>query len=121
MFGTDALYVEGMRMTHPRAIGTFPRILGRYVRDDRHISLEEAVRKMTSLPAEFYGLSGKGLLRQGMDADIVIFDPDTIIDHADFKQPLLPNVGVYRVIVGGKIAVAEDNPTGERNGKVLRA
>ena len=119
MFGTDALYVEGMPMTHPRAIGTFPRILGRYVREKGLISLEEAIRKMTSLPAEFYGLSGKGLLREGMDADIVIFDPATITDHADFKQPLLPNSGIYRVIVGGKVAVADDKPTGERGGKVL--
>jgi len=121
MFGTDALYVEGMPMTHPRAIGTFPRILGRYVREAGQMTLEEAVRKMTSLPAQFYGLSGKGLLRKDMDADIVIFDPVTIYDHADYRQPLLPNAGIYRVIVGGKVAVVDDKPSGERNGKVLKA
>ena len=120
MFGTDALYVQGMQMTHPRAIGMIPRILGRYVREIGLLSLEEAIRKMTSLPAQFYGLRGKGVIREGMDADIVVFDPDVIIDHADFKQPLLPNEGVFRVIVGGEVAVCNDKATGVRNGTVLR-
>ena len=120
MFGTDALYVQGMPMTHPRAIGTFPRILGRYVRDSKHLSLAEAIRKMTSLPAKFYGLQGKGLLQVGMDADIVILNPDLITDHGDYQQPLLPNEGIYRVIVGGKVAVADDQALGIRNGKVQK-
>ena len=121
MFGTDGLYVQGMPMTHPRAIGTFPRILGRYVRESGLLSLEEAVRKMTALPAEFYGLRNKGQLRIGMDADIVILDPDRIMDSADYKQPLLPNEGIYRVIQDGKVVVADDKALGGRYGKVLRA
>ena len=121
MFGTDGLYVQGMPMTHPRAIGTFPRILGRYVREAGLLSLEEAIRKMTSLPAEFYGLKNKGQLRVGMEADIVILDPDHIMDQADYKQPLLPNEGIYRVIVGGKVVLADDKALGVRFGKVLRA
>ena len=121
MFGTDALYVQGMPMTHPRAIGTFPRILGRYVRESGLLSLEEAIRKMTSLPAAFYGLKGKGQLRKGMDADMVILDANRIMDQASYKEPLLPNAGIYRVIVDGKVAVADDRALGGRNGKVLRA
>jgi len=120
MFGTDALYVEGMPMTHPRAIGTFPRILGHYVRENGLISFEEAIRKMTSLPATFYGLSGKGFIKEGMDADLVILNPDTIIDHADYKQPLLSNDGIYRVIVGGEIAVSDNKPLKVLKGKVIR-
>jgi len=119
MFGTDGLYVQGMPMTHPRAIGTFPRILGRYVRECRLILLEEAIRKMTSLPAEFYGLKRKGRLCEGMDADIVIMDSECIMDHADYKQPLLLNEG-YRVIQDGKLVLANDKAFGTRCGKILR-
>ena len=121
MIGTDALYVQGMPVTHPRAIGTFPRVLGRYVREAKLITLEEAIRKMTSLPARFYGLHNKGILRAGMDADIVVFDSEKITDHADYHQSLLPNEGIHRVIVNGKTAVSDDKALGIRNGKVLRA
>ena len=120
MFGTDGLYVEGMPMTHPRAIGTFPRILGRYVREEGLLNLEEAIRKMTSLPAQFYGLKNKGQLKIGFDGDVVIFDPEHIIDQADFKQSLLPNVGLHRVIVDGKVAVVDDKALGGHYGKLLR-
>lgn len=120
MFGTDGLYVPGMPMTHPRAIGTFPRILGRYVREKNIITLEEAIRKMTSLPAKFYGLENKGYISVGHDADIVIFDADKIIDHSDYQHPLLPNEGLRYVIVNGKIAVEDDKPCGIKNGITLK-
>ncbi len=121
MFGTDGLYVPGMPMTHPRAIGTFPRILGRYVREKHVITLEEAIRKMTSLPAKFYGLENKGEINVGMDADIVLFDADTIIDHSDYQHPLLQNEGIHLVIVNGKIAVEHDKYLGIKNGRLLKA
>ncbi|MDL2294695.1 D-aminoacylase [Ruminococcaceae bacterium OttesenSCG-928-D13] len=121
MFGTDGLYIPGMEMTHPRAIGTFPRILGHYVREKGVLPLAEAIRKMTSLPARFYGLAGKGLLKVGMDADVVVFNAATVADHADYRQPLLPNEGVHTVLVNGQRQVAADKPCGGRAGKLLRA
>ncbi|MPM37071.1 N-acyl-D-glutamate deacylase [bioreactor metagenome] len=121
MFGTDGLYVPGMPMTHPRAIGTFPRILGRYVREKHVLTLEEAIRKMTSLPAKFYGLENKGEINVGMDADIVLFDAERIIDHSDYQQPLLQNEGIHFVIVNGKIAVEYDKYLGIKNGALLKA
>lgn len=120
MFGTDSLYVPGMKMTHPRSIGTFPRILGRSVREQKLITLEEAIRKMTSLPANRYGLSGKGIVAEGADADMVLFDPKTVMDRADYTSPLAGNAGIAGVYVGGMLAVDHGTPTGARNGHVLR-
>lgn len=120
MFGSDALYVPGLKMTHPRSIGTFPCILRRAVREERSISLAEAVRKLTSLPAEVYGLRGKGLIRPGMDADLVLFDAERITDHATYAEPLLPNEGICRVYVDGVCAVRDDQYTGTMAGTLLR-
>ena len=120
MFGSDALYVPGLKMTHPRSIGTFPCILRRAVREERSISLAEAVRKLTSLPAEVYGLRGKGLIRPGMDADLVLFDAERITDHATYAEPLLPNEGICRVYVDGVCAVRDDRYTGAMVGTLLR-
>ena len=120
MFGSDALYVPGLNMTHPRSIGTFPCILRRAVREERSISLAEAVRKLTSLPAEVYGLRGKGLIRPGMDADLVLFDAERITDHATYAEPLLPNEGICRVYVDGVCAVRDDQYTGAMVGTLLR-
>lgn len=114
MYGTDGLYVKGMPVTHPRAIGTFPRILGRYVREQKLITLPEAVRKMTSLAAETYGLKNKGLIAENYDADLVLFDAETVIDHADFINSTAPNEGIHTVFVGGK------KTTAGMNGKVIR-
>ena len=121
MFGTDSLYIKGfMDMTHPRATGTFPKILSEYVREKKLISLPEAIRKMTSFPAERYGLKGKGLIQEGMDADLVLFDPETIAAGGTYQQPLLPNTGIAYVFVNGKTAVVNGAATGTRNGRVVR-
>ena len=120
MYGTDGLYIPGMPMTHPRAIGSFPRVLRVAVREDKLVSLEEAVRKMTSMAAEVYGLAGKGVIRPGMDADLVLFDAQRITDHADYTAPLAPNEGVKRVYVNGVCAVKDDAPTGTLAGHLLR-
>ena len=105
---------------HPRGFGTFPRMLGRYVRQDSVISLEFAIRKMTSLAAQRVGLAERGLLRPGMYADITVFDPATIIDNATFEDPQQLSSGVIHVFVNG-IAVMEDGrPTGALPGRALR-
>ena len=120
MFGSDALYVPGMKVTHPRSIGTFPCVLRRAVREEQSISLPEAIRKLTSLPAEVYGLAGKGRIAAGMDADLTLFDAAKITDHATYTQPLLPNEGIRRVYLGGVCAVRDDQYTGAMAGKLLR-
>lgn len=120
MFGTDALYVAGMPMTHPRAIGSFPRILAKSVREKQLITLPEAIRKMTLLPAETYGIKNKGWIAVGYDADLVLFNAQTINDFADYTAPLLPNTGIARVYVNGSLAVENDNATGVKNGRVVR-
>jgi N-acyl-D-amino-acid deacylase len=105
---------------HPRGFGTFPRILGRYVRQDSVIALEFAVRKMTSLAAQRVGLTERGLLRPGMYADITVFDPGTIIDNATFEQPQQLSTGVTHVFVNGVAAVTDGKPTGALPGRALR-
>ncbi len=120
MVGTDGIYVPGAEGGHPRAFGTFPRVLGRYVREQKVITLENAIRKMTSLPALVYDLPTKGLIRAGMDADLVLFDPETIGDQADFAHPHVKNAGLDYVIVGGQIAVRDGDCTGVLAGRQLR-
>jgi N-acyl-D-aspartate/D-glutamate deacylase len=120
MIGTDGIPAFGAGKVHPRMIGTFPRILGRYVREQGVIRLEEAVRKMTSLPAQTFGLYKKGILRDGLDADIVIFDPKTIIDRSTFENPAQSPAGINWVIVNGEVAVEHGQVTGATSGKVLR-
>ena len=120
MVGTDGIPDFGASKVHPRMIGTFPRILGRYVREKGVIRLEEAARKMTSLPAQTFGLYSKGILREGLDADIVIFDPNTIIDKATFDNPWQPPAGISWVIVNGEVAVEHGKITGATSGQVLR-
>jgi dihydroorotase/N-acyl-D-amino-acid deacylase len=105
---------------HPRAFGTFPRILGRYVRDDSVISLETAVRKMTSLAAQRVGIADRGLLRPGLFADLVLFDPATVIDRATYEHPRELAAGVRLVLVNGVPVVDEGRPTGARPGRALR-
>ena len=104
---------------HPRAYGSFPRVLGRYVREGI-LRLEEAVRKMTSLPAQSFGLYDRGLLRPGMGADITIFNPDTILDTATYRDSIRFPYGIEHVIVNGKITVHNGEHTKTRAGTVLR-
>jgi dihydroorotase/N-acyl-D-amino-acid deacylase len=106
--------------SHPRAWGTFPRVLGKYVREDRVLTLEEAVRKMTSQAAIRVGITDRGLIRPGMMADVVVFDPATIADVATFEQPNRYSTGVRHVLVNGKAVVADGAITDERPGRPLR-
>jgi N-acyl-D-amino-acid deacylase len=104
---------------HPRAYGSFPRILSRYVRGGV-LRLEEAVRKMSSLPAQSFGLHDRGLLRPGMRADITIFDPDTIMDTATYKDSIRFPKGIEHVVVNGELTVHGGEHTNRRAGSVLR-
>ncbi len=106
--------------THPRALGSMPRFLGHYVRDGHLLPLEVAIRKITSLPAQREHLEGRGLLKPGYFADITIFDPATIIDHATFTNPFLPSDGIDYTIVNGQIEYDHGKLTGATAGKVLR-
>jgi len=118
----DAYRPEGLmgkRNPHPRAYGTFPRILGKYVREENAISLSDAIRKMTSLPAARLGLSDRGLLKKGMAADIVIFNPEKISDKATYIQPHQYPIGINYVIVNGKIVVDQGQHTGAKPGIAL--
>lgn len=105
---------------HPRYFGTFPRVLGRYVREQRIMSWEEAIRKMTALPAATIGLVDRGWVAAGMAADVVVFDPATIIDHATFDAPTRPSAGIDTVIMNGEIVVDRGAVTGTRAGRALR-
>ena len=120
MVGSDGLYLPGDLSVHPRAFGTFPRYLGKYIRKQGILSREEGIRRITSMPADVYGLSSKGYLKAGYDADLVLFDYDTICDHADFVDPFKQNEGIYQVYVGGSLSLENNVPTGNYNGKFLR-
>jgi N-acyl-D-amino-acid deacylase len=110
----------GKDFTHPRAYGTFPRILGLYVRQQHLMPLEFAVRKMTSLAAQRVGLADRGLLRPGMAADITVFDPETVNDRATFDKPHQPSVGITYVLVNGQIVLRRGELTSARPGRGLR-
>jgi len=105
---------------HPRGAGTFPRVLGRFVREQQWITLEEAVRKMTSAPATRLGLFDRGLIREGMKADLVIFDAKRVIDRSTFKEPLLTSEGISLVFVNGESVWQDGKTTGNLPGEVIR-
>jgi N-acyl-D-amino-acid deacylase len=105
---------------HPRNFGTFPRILGHYIRDEKVLTLEDAVRRMTSLPAQRLGLKDRGLLREGYWADVVVFDPNRISDTATFANPKQYPAGINYVLVNGHVVIDRGNHTGERPGMALR-
>ena len=105
---------------HPRAYGTFPRVLGRYVRVERVLSLEEAVRKMTGMPAARLGLDGRGTIIAGSFADLVVFDPETVIDQATFAEPHQYPLGIDHVVVNGVVSVDGGRYVDAKAGRVLR-
>ena len=117
MVASDGILDHGQG--HPRASGTFPRVFAEYVRTGK-VSLYTAVEKMTALPADRLGLKNKGRLNAGADADIVIFDPERIADRATFEEPMLPPVGVERVIIGGKTAAEEGRILNGNCGRAIR-
>lgn len=123
MIGTDGAAVApygilGKGKPHPRSYGTFPRVLGKYVREDRILTLEDAVRKMTSLPAQKLGWRDRGLLRERMYADVTIFDPETINDRATYQNPHQYPDGIEYVMVNGRVVVERGQHTGALAGKV---
>jgi len=105
---------------HPRTFGTYPRIIGYYVREENLLTLEKAVRKMTSLPARAMGIQDRGLVREGMAADLVVFDPYVVETKATFEEPCHYPKGMPHVIVNGEFVVRDDEPTGERPGRTIR-
>jgi len=121
MFETDGDPVGyGLGFPHPRSYGTFPRILGRYVREMGVLTLEEAIRKMTSMSADEIGQSERGRLEPGMWADITVFDADRIIDQADYVDPHRYSVGIHHVIVNGVPVILDGSVTGAKPGHVLK-
>ena len=116
MVGSDG----GVGTRHPRGAGTFTRVLGRFVREKAWLTLEEAVRKMTSAPASRLGINDRGLIREGMKADIVIFDAKRVIDRSTFKEPQLLSAGIERVIVNGEPVWEHDRVTGRLPGRIIR-
>lgn len=117
MVGSDGIPVPGK--PHPRWAGSFARVLGRYTREQRLFELPEAVRKMTSLPATRFGLRDRGVIAPGKMADLVVFDPATIVDRATFEEPLLPPAGIPEVLVNGVSVVRGGRLTGAKPGIVL--
>ncbi len=120
MIGSDGLYYKGCSGAHPRAFGTFTRVLGHYVRERKVLSLEEAIHKMTGLPAAVYQLHGKGLIRPGMDADLVLFDPDTVSDQAGFTDFSKRGTGIDTVWIQGRKVVEHGAYLGVKAGKLIR-
>jgi N-acyl-D-amino-acid deacylase len=118
MVGSDGLPHD--RFPHPRLWGTFPRVLGHYVRQVGLLSLEDAVYRMTGLSATQFRLHHRGVIKPGAFADLVVFDANEILDQASFEQPIRPASGIDYVVVNGEIAWAQQQPTGSRTGAVLK-
>lgn len=121
MFGADAgVPTFGVGVPHPRGYGTNARVLGKYVREMKVITLEEAIRRMTSLAATRFGLADRGFIKEGMAADIVIFDENTVTDQASFQHPHAYSSGFSYILVNGKIAIANGKEVEANNGKSLK-
>jgi N-acyl-D-amino-acid deacylase len=118
MIGSDGLPNDPR--PHPRLWGTFPRVLGRYSREEKLITLTDAVHKMTGMPAQRFGIEGRGLLREGYSADLVLFDPEKITDTATFADPIRAAVGIVRVWVNGVLTYTPAGATGNRAGEFVQ-
>ncbi|MCM3571455.1 amidohydrolase family protein [Neobacillus mesonae] len=118
MVGSDGIFGG---KPHPRLTGTFPRVLGKYVREVGALTLEEAIRKMTSAPAQLMRLADRGLIKLGYQADLVVFDPETVADCGTFSNPLVEPAGIHHVVVNGQLTVHNGEYTGARAGQVIRA
>jgi len=118
--GTSPDGILGQDHPHPRAYGTFPRILAKYVREEKVLTLEDAIRKFSALPAQRMRLTDRGVLKQGMWADVVIFDPATVRDRATFDNPNQLSEGMDYVLVNGVPVIDQGKMTGALPGKVLR-
>ena len=119
MIGSDGVPASGAN-PHPRLYGCFPKILGKYVREEKILSLEDAVYKMTGLPAKKFNLNDRGTIQIGKAADLVIFDPDTIEDLATYDKPRVYPKGVIHVIVNGNFVVKNFKHTGNRVGEIIK-
>ncbi len=119
MVGSDGI-PDLKGQPHPRLFGTFPRILAKYVRDDGILTLPEAVRRMTSLPARVFGMSQRGQIKSDYWADLVLFDPHTIKDDATYDDPKTQPTGISLVVINGRVRMRENMQTSERSGKMLR-
>jgi N-acyl-D-amino-acid deacylase len=119
MIASDGEVATGRGSIHPRSYGTYARVLGVYVHDRRVLTLEDAVRKMTSLPAQRVGLRDRGVLRPGLKADLVIFDPARVRDVATYDNPHQYAIGFHTVVVNGLVAYENDAMTPARPGRVL--
>ena len=106
-------------MQHPRGAGTFPRVLGVYVRERKWLTLEEAVRKMSGLPASRLKLKDRGEIKQGAFADLVLFNPDTVKDNSTFAEPFKIATGIEKVFVNGQTVWEDGKTTGAKPGRVL--
>jgi N-acyl-D-aspartate/D-glutamate deacylase len=120
-FGLAATGPMSKGVPHPRSYGAFPRILARYVRELKILTLEEAIHKMTGQPAAKLSLTDRGLLKPGMAADLVVFDPVTVSDRATYKNPHQYAEGIDCVMVNGQFAVRDSVHTGARTGQVLKS
>ena len=112
---------DGESLGHPRGYGTFPRVLGHYVREQKVLTLEQAVHKMTGLPARYLGITDRGIITPGAHADLVLFDPATVLDRATLQNSDALSLGIERVWVNGRLVYQERRSTGARTGQVLRA
>ena len=118
--GTAPTGLLGQEHPHPRAYGTFPRILSKYGREEKVLTLEDAIHKFSALPAQRMRLTDRGVLKAGMWADVVIFDPATVTDKATFAEPNQLSAGMDYVLVNGVPVVAAGKATGARPGRILR-